>query len=902
MNESMSSTNADDLESKCEVLILYTSEAHEWAMYLQQVLKSHKFHRRSILLYALSSADLLHQYNFVHFQRCKCVVLLLSGVFLDMMHEQNLQRALQGLLQPPHRVVVLFCGVGEEDLPKDAFTDWSSWRKIFAEDEALTYASTIMAAVTDSRQAEAACANEAAAVEPPLAVTAAVEPPLAVSAAVEPPLAVTAAVEPPLAVTAAVEPPLAVSAAVEPPLAVTAAVEPPLAVTAAVEPPLAVTLEDASGEAADPESVHEERSGVEVNPSKQLTCLTVQPSRVQCEKREKLFIVLTAKVGAGGSGPEVEFSSEKGGAKRLGGTVENEYTISVNAPEMPAGLVSLTLYTGQTRLALMPVTYYTCMGEVSRYLEQAADPLTFICQAFNLTSNAAESVDEILNESLKSKMPESGLQLFGVTQIETDNMSANERDEEIPTLLHFAAKYGLKKLTTTLLHCPGALQAYSVMNKHGDYPNTLAEKSGFGDLRRFMDDFVETADMLKSHLEDTVNTDGDVYEAMSNNSQDMMMKYSGSSEDIYESMLKLDPDCAEDLYEAMSTVDVNPEEALLRTFFQAKPQAPGQHAINLNLHSGEEQRDGPLHVEEEEENPYNLCPEDIYDMVDTKSTYNPAIVNRPPAPVPRPESGLDPEKRVTYISRVFSDKDLSRNSTVEAGYPAARPAVEAPASTYDPYAGMKTPGQRQLISLQERVKVGEISVDEAVQEFKAWQFDHERRASSLRYQQENLKKLRDSITRRHKERDKTGKDHYEISAPLQRNLYWSSNLECGVYESSPRFSAPPPPPVHSIQRGSWKTGSTSSTSSTDSNRLSTFSCSSGTEPEFEDAVESLPPRPPRPSDPLPVVPPPRVPPRIPERVPEAVSERYIACPTRALPLRPTSRDRDLAPPVPRRQR
>lgn len=68
----------------------------------------------------------------------------------------------------------------------------------------------------------------------------------------------------------------------------------------------------------------------------------------------------------------------------------------------------------------------------------------------------------------------------------------------------------------------------------------------------------------------------------------------------------------------------------------------------------------------------------------------------------------------------------------------ARPAVEAPASTYDPYAGMKTPGQRQLISLQERVKVGEISVDEAVQEFKAWQFDHERRASSLRYQQVRL--------------------------------------------------------------------------------------------------------------------------------------------------------------------
>lgn len=65
----------------------------------------------------------------------------------------------------------------------------------------------------------------------------------------------------------------------------------------------------------------------------------------------------------------------------------------------------------------------------------------------------------------------------------------------------------------------------------------------------------------------------------------------------------------------------------------------------------------------------------------------------------------------------------------------ARPVGDPPSPVYDPYAGMKTPGQRQLISLQERVKVGEITVDEAVQEFKAWQFDHERRANSIRYQQ-----------------------------------------------------------------------------------------------------------------------------------------------------------------------
>lgn len=56
---------------------------------------------------------------------------------------------------------------------------------------------------------------------------------------------------------------------------------------------------------------------------------------------------------------------------------------------------------------------------------------------------------------------------------------------------------------------------------------------------------------------------------------------------------------------------------------------------------------------------------------------------------------------------------------------------------------------------------------------------------------------------------------YEISAPLQRNLYWGSSttLESAMYEPAPRTVALPPPVANVIQRGSWKTGSTSSTSS-----------------------------------------------------------------------------------------
>ncbi|XP_029305826.1 phosphoinositide 3-kinase adapter protein 1 [Cottoperca gobio] len=855
MEEPVSSNKSAKSESHSshELLILYTAEAQEWATYLQQILKSsRKFRKMSILLHAIDPADQLHGYDFEYFQSCKSIVLLLTGVILDLLCDPELHRALQSLLNPPHRVVVLLCGVSEDDTLTESFRDWQSWRKLYADDEPGVYISTIMESITESRLAEAEHESESVAAAR---------------------LHITAASPAETNTTDETE-----------------------ELVSEEQQEIVLTDEEAVSTGISPRE--------ELGTPTHLTCLTVQPDRVLCGGRGRLFIILTHKVDDQ-SVPEVEFSSENMPAKRVPGTVENEYTISVTAPDMPAGVVSLAMYADNLSVSLKPITYYTSMGEVSRYIEKAADPVNFICQAFNLTSNATESLDKMLTDSLKSRMPATSLQLFGIRQIEEDNMTAYQRKEELPTLLHFAAKYGLKKLTTLLLQCPGALQAYSVMNKSGHYPNKLAEKSGFSDLRQFMDEFVETADMLKSHIVDSINTEEDVeiYEMMSTTSQDIMMKYSGCSEDIYESMLGIDPECAEDLYEVM-----NPEEAMLRKFFQAKPHASVNQNNEEHLKIEEEEKDNPNEFDQiEEEDPYNLCPEDIYDTLDDNLTYESGILNRPPAPIPRSESESELDKNMTVISRVFTDKATPQSKAMGMGCPAARPAEEPPLPLYDPYAGMKTPGQRQLISLQEKVKVGEITVDEAVQEFQAWQFDHERRSGSIRYQQENLKKLRESITRRHKEREKSGKElDFEISAPMQRNLYWGTNvtMECSVYEPAPRTAAvPPPPAAHLIQRGGWKTGSTSSTSSTESNRLSThstFSYSSGTEPEFEETFENVPPppRPPRSSDTAP-----RIPSRIPGRVPEnMLHKRYISCPTRAVPQRPTERHANSAPALPRRLR
>lgn len=47
-------------------------------------------------------------------------------------------------------------------------------------------------------------------------------------------------------------------------------------------------------------------------------------------------------------------------------------------------------------------------------------------QAFNLTASATECLDSMLTESLKSRLPATSFQLFGVGQIEEDNMATCE--------------------------------------------------------------------------------------------------------------------------------------------------------------------------------------------------------------------------------------------------------------------------------------------------------------------------------------------------------------------------------------------------------------------------------------------------------------------------------------------
>lgn len=58
--------------------------------------------------------------------------------------------------------------------------------------------------------------------------------------------------------------------------------------------------------------------------------------------------------------------------------------------------------------------------------------------------------------------------------------------EEFPTLLHCAARFGLKNLTAVLLKHPEATRACKITNIDGDVPASIAEKHGHKKIRELI--------------------------------------------------------------------------------------------------------------------------------------------------------------------------------------------------------------------------------------------------------------------------------------------------------------------------------------------------------------------------------------------------------------------------------
>ncbi|XP_043953721.1 B-cell scaffold protein with ankyrin repeats-like [Gambusia affinis] len=239
------------------------------------------------------------------------------------------------------------------------------------------------------------------------------------------------------------------------------------------------------------------------------------PSRVPCGSSTEVFILLTNDLAAGDC--EVEFKAERK-IERVKPVCWSERILCVSTPaDFPAGNVSVTVYSGGKTLTSSKLQYYTRIEELAHLLSSVADPVEFMCQALQACS--VEKLDQKLSSMLLELMPTGGFQGL---QVENTQERAEVHHGDMPSLLHFAARYGLRSVSGLLLQCPGAEQALRMANRHGQTPAEIAKSHGHKELHVVLK---EKLKMLGS------GDDNSVYEMMWNASKQRQCE--GEDEDLY---------------------------------------------------------------------------------------------------------------------------------------------------------------------------------------------------------------------------------------------------------------------------------------------------------------------------------------------------------------------------------
>ncbi|XP_067409946.1 B-cell scaffold protein with ankyrin repeats [Emydura macquarii macquarii] len=732
-------------ENTKDILVIYEKEAEEWALYLKSLLK-HIIKEEGILLYNLETSSIQHLES-LSLSCYRCKLLILSIGLLKCLNQKRIY-FLDRVLDPPGRVVILLCGVENSDILYEILTLDQRSQEISTDQDPEEYLSIVAGVIQqDEPQNEEAEESMSYIYETVLADD--------------------------------------------------------------YKPEVNLQLDEGGVSMKTDMSLKTEVVTETLETTKPL--VLVLPTRISCENPGEIFILLRDEIT---ETVEIEFITDNQRI-RTQPAFWNQKVRCMQALDFPAGPVNVNVYCEGVIKAVTQIEYYTAVEEIERTFKKVADPIAFACQAFKFSS--VEKLDSTLTFLLKSKVSAYEFSIFPNEEL---HQQANSHLEELPTLLHCAAKFGLKNLATLLLQCPEASQACRITNKCGENPAHIAGKHGHNELQKIFQELsINTPDNedreqkeeeeevedgiympmlsscphLTSSLPDRQST-GDQCEVRQKfweeackeedkeeekeeedeDEEDMGEEDQKDEENKIKEKSYSSDDNNDNLY--ASIPDDDPEGGGRDSFFLDKPPLPPREPSTTirqdELHyfsqarkpvEGSKERDqtsGDLEeyfgkeyeTEEDEEDPYTFANMDdsVYDMIlaseceEKRKERRSFIVNRPPAPAPRPLCSPIKEEHTPYIVQVFQQKATRTHGDNEKMYCDVRKQdkVQSDTTTYTTLRHCIPSGQEELILLQEQVKKGTISVDEALEKFKQWQNEKSRLEVP---QQEKIRQLRDSI-------------------------------------------------------------------------------------------------------------------------------------------------------------
>ncbi|XP_040822953.1 B-cell scaffold protein with ankyrin repeats isoform X2 [Ochotona curzoniae] len=709
-----------------DIIILYEEDAEEWALYLLEVF-SHVVSREGILLYNLESFSLQHlELMSLNFYNCK--LLILSNSLLKDLTPKKCQ-FLETLLHSPESVVTLLCGVKTSDQLYQLLNISESKWEISTAQEPEDYISVIESVLFKDT-------------EDYLEV---------------------------------------------------------------------ITATDSGVSSTGHMSQRKETEDLPEASISTVPLAVVVPTEIPCENPGEIFIILRDEVLA--ETVEVEFWSDHMRI-RTRPAVWNTKVWCLRALDFPAGLVNVDVYCDGIIKATREIKYYTT-EKAAQCTSRVPDPRASLCQ------NDVEELDDALASVFKHEIP---YYEFWPLQTKPYPQEQYTHFEQLPTLLHCAAKFGLKRLAIHLLQCSGATWASQMKNKEGSDPACIAERCGHEELKKifeefaiqeinrindeesdYEEDFISfskcslTSENPASHHESRTHepsadgaqanrTTGSKHENESDVETQRRPSETGSesSENHYDDLYAVIPDVEPENNLPVSHMSDRPPlppprpRTMTAAFQLERPHCTLQGKMESQMERNqnwcdagvrkeigaefkeeeETEEDGPGRQEEEDPYIFAEIDDSEYDTIlanmsiKKKSGSRSFIINRPPAPTPRPTHIPPKEETTPYIAQVFQQKAARRQSDGDKLHGPTkkqdRARVESPA--FSTLSGCLAAEQEELILLQEKVKNGKMSMDEALEKFKLWQMG---KSGLEMIQQEKLRQLRDLIVGKRPEDENT---------------------------------------------------------------------------------------------------------------------------------------------------
>ncbi|XP_039206646.1 B-cell scaffold protein with ankyrin repeats isoform X2 [Crotalus tigris] len=525
----------------------------------------------------------------------------------------------------------------------------------------------------------------------------------------------------------------------------------------------------------------------------------VLPKRIPCECPGEMFIILRDDV------PEdsviIEFITENKWI-RIEPDFWNQKVRFIKALDFPAGFVNVNIYCGGDIKATVQIEYYSTIGEFEQILQKVADPIAFACQAFKFSS--AEKMDNILTLLLKSSIISHDFSSFP-NEVTDHDQETDLQLEELPTLLHCAAKFGLKKLAALLLQDPDVIQACTITNKYGENPAHVAKKYGQKEIWKILTELPINEDKNTSD-ENEIKAEDDIYVFMMSsdshsnglgrpsieeppgaylkiqkkkemnadaepkeyNEEGMVEKEEGNKLEentchlrnscygLYSKILKDVPEAKSENVSLSEGPPLPPrnqsvasKQSELFYLYSACKRVEGQ---TENKGTDGEPKINDYFDEIDGEDPYTsaVVNDGVYDTIidnklqEQRKDGRSFIMNRPPAPAPRPLSVAAKEESTSYIAQVFQQK-LTRthagnekllNAVRKPGTPMATKFNESELIkemamklndrsyedkvTYTIVKPKIPPSQEEHLLFQQQLKKGNSSMVE-IQKLKHWQ-------------------------------------------------------------------------------------------------------------------------------------------------------------------------------------